>query len=257
MFHRAFVLLALTGLACACGADPQHALALSVDKKTAPADGLSKLTVNASIADAPAGSVVVFTVEGVGLLKETNVEVINGGASVDLYAPFESELGAQAAVSSTVVATMQKGADVLTARIGVGFTVPIDGAPSLSAHADPDRVVAGGTDPITLVVDGRRLASGDVTLRADSTAVTVPPTLTLAATSTGVFHGELAIDPAAAPADVNITISAPGADDVVVALHFVASDAPAYDLTGTFAEVQYGVVEIGGLIFLSPDPQCV
>ncbi len=243
-------------LAAACGAPVSQDMHLAASAEEAPADGITEVTLRASLAGAPAGAVVTFTIDGPGLLTKTNAAVEQGVATVELYAPFESDLGGAATVTSTVHATASfDGA--ATADATVSFTVPTDGAPALSARAEPDRVTAGGDDVIRLVVDGRRLSSAAVTLSAaPAGVVSLPASITLDETEPAFFHGTLDVAAPASPADVTVHLSAAGAAADAV-LHFVAPDAPQFDLSGTFAEVQYGVVKIGDLIFLDPDPQCV
>jgi hypothetical protein len=237
---------------CSSSSSSSGPLSLTASAKTAPADGITLVSLSADVDNAPAGGVLSFTVDGVGLLAETNAKLIDGRATASIWAPFESDLGNAASATAKITATASWN-PALTATTSVVFTIPDTGAPELSAHATPDRVVAGGPDPITIVVDGRRLSSSTVTLTASPTGVVqVPPTLTLDASG----HGSIAIDPPANPADVTVDLS-DGVATANVVLHFIANDAPAFDLSGTFAEVQYGVVEIGGLVFLSPDPQCV
>ena len=198
-------------------------------------------------------------VKGNGLLSATNALAVDGRASVELYAPTEDELTAGAATSKVIAHYRAGVVTVDSAPVAVNFTVPTQGAPEIAAYASPDRVLAGGSTPITLVVDARRLSTPTVSLSVDAGApIAVPATLTLADPGDGLLHGELPIDAASAPADVVVHVSADGAHGVDVVLHFIAPGAAAFDLTGTFAEVSYGVMEIGGLgPLLDPASQCV
>jgi hypothetical protein len=246
------VLAVFAVAACGDGAPGTRRLALQASEARAPADGATKVTLTASLPDAPAGAVMTFSVAGVGMLASTNAAVEAGVARVELYAPFEDELGPSSSVTSRVTATASFD-PALLATVDVEFTAPTDGAPALDARAEPDHVVAGSGESITIVVDGRRLASNEVTVSTTPPGVIdVPATLTLDA----ALHGELTVPAPSSPLDATVRIAAEGAS-VDVVLHFVAPDAPLFDVSGTFAEVQYGVVEIGGLIFLDPDPQCV
>ncbi len=238
------------------GAGPT--ISLAADHPEMPADGISAATVTAHLAGAPAGTVVSFALSGVGLLGATNVGADNGVAAVTVWAPFEDELSAQASFTSKVTASVTDNDAVVPQSVDLTFTVPETGAPVLNVRASPDRVVAGGADVITLVIDGRRLTDGDVTLSADSPAVALPASVTLDDQGGGLFHGEVTVPAPADPVDVTVSVAGEGgAVSATAVLHFIAADAPAFDLTGTFAQVSYGAVRIGDLIFLDPDPQCV
>jgi hypothetical protein len=247
--------LALSLSSCTPDDAPSHTLQLSLhlDRSEAPADGLSIVHVQAALAGAPSGAVVTFAVRGIGLLSATNASVDDGGiAAVDLFAPFEDEL-TDDVMTSTVSASILVDGALLSSSAQVSFGTPTEGAPVLDAHAEPDRVVAGSADAITIVVDGRRLTDRVVSVSADSTALALPESIEL----DDALHGELVVAAPSAPMDVRVTLSVAGAEPVHVELHFIAPDAPAFDLSGTFAEVSYGVVKIGDLAFLDPDPQCV
>ena len=69
--------------------------------------------------------------------------------------------------------------------------------------------------------------------------------------------GQIEIAPPATPASVEVRVSGGGAPPVVVPVRFFGEGEASFDVNGTFAQVSYSVVQIGGLIFLNPDPQCV
>src|SRR5207302_1158834 len=81
-----------------------------------------------------------------------------------LHAPTEDELTSGAATSKVVAHYAAGAVKVDSPPVAVHFTVPTLGAPEIAAYASPDRVLAGGASPITLVVDARRLSSPSVSL---------------------------------------------------------------------------------------------
>lgn len=231
-------------------------IALSAEVASAPADGLARVMLTAAVSGAP-GAVVSFEIAGPGLLGASHALVVDGAATVALFAPLENELGAQASVATTVTATLTSGAALLTSAQVITFTLPTTGAPRLSARAEPDRVLAGGGEPIRVLVDGFRLVSASVSLSTSGALGGLPSSLILDDAGGGLSHGELVIPPAATPGSVSLTLTAEGVAPVTLELRFIAEGEAAFDLNGTFAQVSYSVVEIGNLIFLNPDPQCL
>lgn len=244
-------------LACAfaCAPSQPPALTVSLSGPSAPADGLSRVAVSARATGLDATAVVSFTLAGPGLLSATHARVQDGVATAEIFAPFESELTAGTA-GATVTASAIVDELPVVGSAELSFTIPTGGPPVLLARATPDRVRAGSGEPIVLVIEGRRLTDAVVALAADSAAIELPQSITL--TQDGaLFHAEIEVLPPAEPTVVEVTVSGGGAPPVVIALHFIGDDDAAFDVTGTFAQVSYSVVEIGGLIFLDPDPQCV
>lgn len=237
-----------------CGPAQPASLSLSLSTPSAPADGLSRVAVSAHAAGMEPTTVVSFTIAGPGLLSATQARVIDGVASAEIYAPFEDELTAGAS-GATVTATSVVDELPVIGSAELEFTVPSGGAPVLLARAMPDRVRAGGDEPITLVIEGRRLTDATVALASDGNAVELPQSLTLEQEG-ALFHGELQVLPPAEPATVEVTVTGGGAPPAVIALRFIGEDEASFDVNGTFAQVSYSVVEIGGLVFLDPDPQC-
>ncbi len=239
----------------ACAPAPSAALDLTLSAASAPADGLSRVAVTAQVHGLGPAAVVSFALAGPGLLSSTQVRVDDGVAAVDIFAPFEEELSAGAAVATITATTIVEELPVAV-DAALEFTIPEDGAPRLLARATPDRVRAGSAEPMLLVIEGRRLTDAVVALDDDNDAVELPQTLRLEQRG-AVFIGELSITPPAEPATVEVRVSGGGAPPAVVTLRFYGDGEASFDLNGTFAQVSYSVVEIGGLIFLNPDPQCV
>ncbi len=257
--RAASLVAALIALVAGCAPPPPADLVVTLSQPSAPADGLSRVAVTASAPWLGSASVVSFALAGPGLLSSTQVRVQDGVAAAAVFAPFESELSAGAAagaVSATVSATVLVDAQPVSASAAIEFTVPEDGAPVLLARATPDRVRAGSADRITLVIEGRRLTDAVVALDDDSDAVELPQSLPLEQRG-ALFVGEVTIAAPPTPATVEVRVSGGGAPPAVVALRFFGDGEAGFDLNGTFAQVSYSVVEIGGLIFLNPDPQCV
>jgi hypothetical protein len=248
------VLLGLVAaLVPACVAGPAGApvVELSSDVDEAPADGLALVMLTAHVDEAPAGAVIAFGVQGPGLLAETHAAVVDGIATAAIWAPFEEELTSPS-VTSTATASLVVDATRIEDSLPITWVVPTEGAPALDVRTEPDFVVAGSGEAMTIVVDGRRLASRTVALETDAVAVDVPDALEL----DDALHGELVVNAPAEPAEVLVRLRAEGVEPVEIVLPFVAEDGPRFDLDGTFARVTFGVVEVGGLIFLDPDPQC-
>lgn len=252
-FARFALLAALP--ACTQASTPAS-LSLAAATSQAPADGLSTVALTATVLGVRQG-VVSFALTGPGLLSATNVALVDGVASVSLYAPFEEELAAAGAVETTVTATIAVDGIALTGTQLVTFTLPTSGQPVLLVRAEPDRVPANGDTPITVVVDGRRLSGSTVALSTSGPLGGLPSSLELVDTGDGLSHGELVIPPNVEPGEVTLTLRAEGAAPVDIVLRFTAEGEAAFDLNGTFAQVSYGVIEIGNLVFLNPDPQCV
>jgi hypothetical protein len=251
--------LAFAGLSNACSApNGTVSLTLAANATTSPADGVSMVQLTANVEGAPS-AVVSFEVLGAALLSATTAAATNGVATVSLYAPLEEQLATDGPTTATVKATVNlNGVLVSSQDVVITYTLPEGGVPTLLAYAAPDRVLAGGTDPIRVIVDGRRLTSNTVALSANGALQDLPTSLEMTDLGAGMSHGELTI-PAAAmqPGVVTLTLRAEGAVPVDVELRFLEEGEAAFDLNGTFAEVAYGTVEIGNLIFLNPNPQCV
>lgn len=251
------LMLSLVATSCAAPAG-NVTLTLSANTTSAPADGISMVQLTATIEGAP-NAVVSFDVAGPALLAQTAAAAQNGVASVSLYSPLEEQLSTEGATTSSVTAHVTvDGVLVSSQPVVVTYTLPEGGVPTLLAYASPDRVLASGPDPIRVIVDGRRLTSSSVALSSDAALDGLPSTLEMTDIGAGMSHGELTIPAAAmSPGTVTLTLRGEGAAAVDVALHFIEEGEAAFDMTGTYAEVAYGVIEIGGLIFLNPDPQCV
>lgn len=250
---RLAALLGAAGAACAPQADTR--LALSASASSVPADGLSRIHVSADLGGAAQATVLQLELAGPGLLSSTQVPVSAGRAEVDVYAPFEAELSA-GDVASTLTARAQVDELAISGSVSLGFTVPTTGAPLLSARPVPDRVRAGSAEPMVLLIDGRRLTDGVVTLSADPPLPELPATLELQQNG-AAFHAEIEIPAPAEPTTVRVEIAGGGAAPVEAVLHFIGEDDAAFDVSGTFAQVSYSVMKIGGLFFLDPDPQCL
>ena len=253
--HAALLASLPAALGVACAPQDDAGLALSASASRVSADGLSRIHVSAELGAASQASVLQLELAGPGLLSSTQVPVRAGRAEVDVYAPFEAELSA-GDVASTLTARTQVGELAISGSVSLGFTVPTTGAPLLTARPMPDRVRAGSAEPMVLVIDGRRLTDGVVTLSSDPPLAALPSSLELQR-SGAAFHGELEIPAPAEPTTVRVEIAGGGAAPVVAELHFIGEDDAAFDLGGTFAQVSYSVMEIGGLFFLDPDPQCL
>lgn len=251
------VVVSTAGCAERSADDPTMApsLTLWAEQTTAPADGLSTIGLVASVDGAAYGAVVDLALDGVGLLSRTRVALQAGVAEAVVYAPFEGDLsGVEAA--ATVRASFTAGDQLLRAEQELVFTVPTEGAPVLTAYAAPDRVVAGSGESVRLVIEGRRLVDATVQLTVTPALAGLPPSVELSDAGDGL-RAEVDVVAPAAPGVYDVTIAADGVAPVHVELHFIADDAPRFDLNGTFAQVGFGVVRVGGLIFLDPDPQCV
>jgi hypothetical protein len=101
-------------------------------------------------------------------------------------------------------------------------------------------------------VVGRRVAPGTEVSIVTSLDVGAPPSVTLGDDSTA----EVVIDGRPEPVSFDLTASADGVAPSSIPLAFLAEDAPSYDLTGTFAQIAYGVVEVSGT-GINPSPQTV
>lgn len=238
-----------------CSGSAPPALSLTLSQPRAPADGISQIRATVHATGLAPTSVVSFELAGPGLLSSTQVRVQDGQAEVDLYAPFEEELTA-AVASATLSARAVALPEPVVASAAVDFTIPTGGAPVLRVRATPDRVRAGGAQPITLVVEGRRLTDATVALAVDNPAIVLPQTVTLEADG-ALLHGQLELPTPAEPTTVTVTVTGGGAPPASVTLRYTGEGEADYDVTGTFAQISYSVVEIGGLVFLDPDPQCV
>lgn len=233
-------------------------VSLTASATEAPADGVTMLQLTANVAGAQ-NAVVSFETLGAALLSATTASAQNGVATVSLYSPLEEQLATEGPTTATVTASVNVNDVLVTSQeITVTYTLPEGGVPTLLAYATPDRVLAGGPDPIRVVVDGRRLETLTVALSSDAALEGLPTTLQMTDLGAGLSHGELVIPAAGmAPGVVTLTLRGEGAVPVDVELRFIEEGEAAFDLNGTFAEVAYGTIEIGGLIFLNPDPQCV
>ena len=245
-------------LTTACAADVAPEVGVVVDVQSVPADGLSAAVVTATVS--PDDAVVTFGA-GIGLLSATTARAVDGVATVSLIAPFESEL-VGASATTTVTASVTVDEQIVSAAVDVEFVFPTTGAPVLRARTEPDRVVAGSGESITVIVRGQRLAgttgatSVTATLSADSDVVDVPESVELLPADAAPFYAEVTVRAPEEAANVVVTIEAGGAV-LDVTLRFVAAGAPAFDLTGSFAQLTHGTVEIGDFPLLDGDNQCV
>lgn len=258
MLVRVLTVTLLFALASCTAPTNTVSLTLAANATSAPADGVSMVQLTAQVEGAP-NAIVSFEVLGAALLSATTAAAVNNVATVNVYAPLEEQLATEGPTTATVKATVNVNGVLASSNdIVIAYTLPEGGVPTLLAFATPDRVLAGGADPIRVIVDGRRLASTTVALSSDGALDDLPTSLEMTDLGAGMSHGELVIPAAAmAPGTVKLTLRGEGAAPVDVELRFIEEGEAAFDLNGTFAEAAYGVVEIGGLIFLNPDPQCV
>lgn len=239
----------------ACAPEAGSPLTLVVDSLSVPADGTSRARAVAACGALGPSSVVSFELVGPGLLSTTQVRAAGGEATVEVWAPFEDDLTAGAG-TATLTARTLIDAVPLEASAPLAFTMPTGGAPALRLRASPDRVRAGGTDPITLIIEGRRLGDTTVTLTADSDVIELPALVAL--TGDGpLATAEVLIAAPSVPAEVTVTVNGGGAPPASATLRFVAEGEATFDLNGTFAQASYGVMQLGGLFFLDPNPQCL
>ena len=222
--------LATAAAISGCAGSAPPSLSLSLSEPSAPADGIGRVQATVRAAGLGPAAVVSFELAGPGLLSSTQVRVADGMAAVDIYAPFESELAGGAA-AATVTARALADPLPVAATADLSFTIPTGGAPVLLARASPDRVRAGGTEPITLVIEGRRLTDATVALTGAGSAVTLPQSMTLVQAG-ALFQGQLEIAPPAEPASVEVTVTGGGAPPVSITLRFIGEGEADFDVSG-------------------------
>ncbi len=247
--HRAAVCLTAC-LAAVLAACAPAELSLTVDAADIPADGLTIVPVLATLTPSRE-TMVSFEMSGVGLLATTSLLTDRGSAAAAVIAPLEEEL-VGSSFTSTLVARAIIDEQPVEATAELTFVVPTTGAPILRAFAEGgrDRVVAGSGDSIAIVVEGVRVASSELVFEVDNDVVTAP-----AATALVDGRAVVAIRAPAEPANVTLTVRA-GELSTTVVLRFIAEGAATFDLTGTFAQITYGVTQIDDFFLLDGAPQC-
>jgi hypothetical protein len=256
------VLAPLLAFAAACGvalagcapAPIGRTLTVKAANTELVADGRSATTLTAELVPPMENTVVTFSTD-LGLLTQTVVAFENGRATVTYVPPTEEAVGNserfELAVDAAVV--LEEGTTELRAKATLVLVPPTEGVPPRIVLASEEpRVPADGATPIGVHLVGRRMNPGDVVTITTSVDVGLPQTVTL----DDALAADLELAPRTEPLDVVITASAAGVPDESITVGFKSDDAPLYNLTGTWAQISYGVVRIEG-VGISPSPQVV
>jgi hypothetical protein len=247
-----FVVVISALFVCACEGFVGAPIVLTADDPAAaPADGLSSVVLRAKV-HTPDASTVSFTATS-GMLAATVAPVVAGEAVVELWAPMEEELELKGIVTSEVTATVIVEGAPIASTTTVDFTFPTEGPARIEALTTPDRVLAGGAEPMTLKIDGVRLSAAELTITAET--LSINETIAVDASAGPIFHHELTINAPATPGRVPVTIRA-GNVTKTIDLVFIGEGDPKFDLTGTFAQVSYSHVTAKAF-FLEGDQQTV
>jgi hypothetical protein len=235
--------------------EPDLSLRLSSDKDTLVADGLDAATLTLELGQPATGAVVRLSASG-GLLGATTALLDDGVATIPLWPDVEARLGPEGVGTIEVRAELSWSADeVEVAELTLTQRAPTEGPPLLFLFADPPAADADGASEIGLSVVARRVDDGAaLTWQADGGALFDESAL--AADEDGVLRASAGLRAPVTPADVTVTVSAPGGASDAVVVRFVEPGTPQFDLTGTWSQISPARVRLraGTLV---PDPQCV
>lgn len=247
-----FALLAAVLTATACG-DATPGISLEASAKTAEADGTSQITLTANVV--PLDGVVTFA-GGPGVLSASQVQAVDGVASIVVFAPRENEIEGEigGAAVFTAETITQQGA--VKGSVNVDFTHPTVGAPVLRLSGPTTAIDAGSGTESTLTLLGFRLTDRVVHLSASAAGITLPETVELDDNGDGSFSKELTVVAPAEPVTIVVTATIGDVSDTT-SLRYIGAGESRFDLSGDFAQLTWGTVELSEFEPFIPGTACV